>query len=145
MQKLIEAYQDRLGDDTTLVTTLGAEVSHDRNPIELENLHGPSVVFRVIPGRDEPGLGGAAYNVVVEVKVWGYGSAMIDTCWDVAERVDQLSLLRLSIAGGGETLRLAGEGGWETIPDPADPDIIHLQARYVTRYWSQKRAAILTA
>ncbi len=143
MDKLIPAIMTRLDDDSELAGYVG-EINLHRNPPDPKALTKPLVVVRAAPGEEEVGLHGAAENVSVEVKIWGYGHSMTPDAYRAGRRIIQLFLAGFRVANGGLTFRFRSVAGWQTVDD-TDPLTLHLQNSFTTRYWSEQRISTLTA
>ena len=142
MDELLKAIFARMDADAELGTMV-ASVYRYRNPESPKGITEPHVVFRVVRLPDSIGLHGAATEPHIEVKVWGYGDNMKPVCDRVAQRLDELMLARFTLSNGSVTLRFAADSGWGDIDD-TDPEIIHMQNVYRTRFWDAKRIAILS-
>ena len=142
MKPLLTAVHDRLNASTGVTGV--ATVTHKRAPAIPEELEKYAVVTRLIGGPEAGDRGGAAFDPVVELKIWGHGLDWVDGAWDLAAELDDLMVEPLSISGAQRTSQIVIEG-WEDFDNPDDPDEIHLQCRYHMRYWSSSRAARIAA
>lgn len=149
MDKLLEAVGTRLAGDATLTGVLDTvagsapAITQRRSFVNPKEVDKPRVVYQVSGGQDRIGLHGAATDLVLEADVWGYGDNMLADALAAMARIDELLLRRMEFAGGG-TLRWRVITEWQPIDD-TDPNTIHYQAQYTTRYWSDGRIAELVS
>lgn len=149
MDRLFEAIGARLAGDPTLTglldTVAGSEaaVTQRRSFSSPKEVDKPRVVYQVGGGQDPLGLHGAATDLVCEVDVWGYGDVMLADALAAMARIDELLIKRLEFTGGG-TLRWRAISEWQPVQDE-DPNTIHYQARYTTRFWSDGRITELVS
>lgn len=123
-------------ENDSQVASRVVDVYSRRNPDSPETLQKPLVVVRVSDQPDRRGYHKAVVDVVFEVKIWGYGYAMQEACFELADVIDSVLLeKKLTDVNGDEFVTgLRSEGGWQDIGNP-NPDVIHLQNRYAGRAW----------
>lgn len=112
-----------------------------KNPDIPERLSTPRVVIIPSEGPDEIGLHGAATNPGIEIKIWGYGDSMYESCWQAASIISSLMVLPLSGTSGVGT-RVRAETGFQEAPT-TDPRTIHLLCVYRMRFWWNRRVTVL--
>ena len=143
MDKLLPAIYIALSGDSELTTTHGATIHQWRNPQNVKAIKVPHVVFAPADDPDEPGLSGAATNPLIEVKVWGYDTAMYIKCTQAAQRVKEIFHGGFVIGGStGGNLRWGTEYGFVAVDQP-DPKTLMLLARFRCRYWSDQLIAAI--
>ena len=143
MEKFIPAFRKKLQDDP-VVSELASTVRYWRAPREPERLIKPVVVFNVNNFQGKPETHGGASTPQILVDIWGYdneGSQIIEATKLASRILNIVSMSRLEVEGGGTT-RISANTGFQVVNEQ-DPNTIHLQARFITSYWSKDRIELL--
>lgn len=142
MDIVYPAVYQHLAADAELGTYV-VDISQRNNPDDPKELTGPVISIQPFSSPDVDGLHGAALDMIVEIKIWGYGNAMFKNAMKAARRVGELFLQDIALGDSSFLGKLRPITGWQDI-DTADPRTIHLQNQYAARYWSAGKITALT-
>lgn len=142
MSNIFPKIWERLDQDATL-GALVQDINLAKNPDDPKKLNSPLVVLHTRGGPDVNGLHGAAVDLQLEVKIWGYLGGdtpgdMAKKAYQAADRIDLLLLEKFVLQDGSFTLRFRPATGWQDADQP-DANVLHLINQYTARYWDQDR------
>ena len=143
MDKVYPAIFQHLNADVELATYV-VDISQRNNPDEPKGLTGPIVSIQPFSAPDTGGLHGAAVDMTVEIKIWGYGNNMFQNAMHAARRISELILMDIDLGAGNFLGKFRPVTGWQDI-DTADPRTIHLQNQYTARYWAAGKITALNS